>query len=134
MRSPAVAGRLATQPSTEGNGEVNSTAVPTRSRVARPTKARRLLAAVACVGVFGLAIAPAALAADSSVDTYAGNGGQVATQVQAGEGGSATVSDPGGSLPFTGFDLALAAGGGLVLLLAGRALALLVPSAKGKPS
>jgi hypothetical protein len=38
------------------------------------------------------------------------------------EGASATISSGSGNLPFTGFDLTLVIGGGLLLLLAGGAL------------
>jgi hypothetical protein len=131
MRRPVVAEILATHPPRKA-GEVNSTAVPTGPRAARPRKVKALLAALACTGVLALTLAPAAMAQSSSVDTYAGQGGNVAAQVD--PGGSASASDPGGSLPFTGFDVALAAAGALVLLLAGGALALRVPSTKGKPS
>jgi len=87
-----------------------------------------------------LALAPAAFA-QSTGTGYAGEGG-VAGQVQQGEGGVAgqTASGTngngtaaanasgggGGVLAFTGLDLALIAGGGLVLLVGGVALSRLV--------
>lgn len=82
---------------------------------------------IAVVAVLALATAPAALAQSSSVDTYGGQGGNTVAQVgdSGGSGGSGSGSgDPSatGALPFTGFDLALAAGGGLLLLGAGIAL------------
>jgi hypothetical protein len=72
-----------------------------------------------------LAIAPAAMAQDSSaLGGYAGAGGEAQTQVTA---APSAEPAPEGSLPFTGLDLALVASGGLVLILAGAALARLVP-------
>ena len=87
-----------------------------------------------------LALAPAAFA-QSTGTGYSGEGG-VAGQVQQGEGGVAgqTASGTngngtaaanasgggGGVLAFTGLDLALIAGGGLVLLVGGVALSRLV--------
>jgi hypothetical protein len=96
--------------------------------------ARRLTLGGAIVAVCGLLTAAPAMG-NSSVQTYGGNGGQVQALVQ-GTGGSSpgttagaaapSASSPGtGALPFTGTDLALAAGGALVLLSAGAALALL---------
>ena len=81
------------------------------------------LASLAAV-VSALALAPSAAAQSSSVQTYGGKGGDVQAQVGAGE--RAQVS-AGGGLPFTGLDLALMAGGGLVLLLVGASLAKFVP-------
>lgn len=79
--------------------------------------ARRLPLISIAVTIIVMAFAPAALAADSSIETYAGSGGNVQSKIQASDPGTAT--DPGGSLPFTGLDLGLAAGGGLLLLGAG---------------
>jgi hypothetical protein len=71
-----------------------------------------------------LFVAPLASAQESSLDTYGGDGADLAAQVaQGGGGGSATDTGAAGALPFTGMDVLLAAGGGFVLLLAGLALA-----------
>jgi hypothetical protein len=91
----------------------------------------------AVVGAFlPLFFSQAAFAANSSVATYAGAGGGTQAQINAGgptspgTGSSpgAGVSSPGmgpgaGALPFTGLDLVLAAGGGLLLIGAGAATA-----------
>ena len=99
-------------------------------------KGIRLIVAMSAV-VAILALAPAAFA-QSTGSGYSGEGG-VAGQVQQGEGGvagqtasgtngtngtaAANASGGGGSvLAFTGLDLALIAGGGLVLLVGGVAL------------
>jgi hypothetical protein len=91
-------------------------------------RSRFVLLTVALVAL-ALALAPAAWAQSSSVDTYGGQGGgNVAAATQS--GGDPSVdpgasADPGdsGSLPFTGMDLALAAGGGILLLGVGATLA-----------
>jgi hypothetical protein len=57
--------------------------------------------------------APIALAQQSSVDGYGGGAGGIQSDV---EGGG------GGSLPFTGLDLGLLIGGGLLLLAVGFGL------------
>jgi hypothetical protein len=119
---------------------------PAARQVARPKesekveKAIKLMVAMSAV-VAILAIAPAAFG--QSTDTgYAGEGG-VAGQVSQGEGGvagetasghanngtaasSASGAGGGSVLAFTGLDLALIAGGGLVLLAGGVALSRLV--------
>lgn len=88
---------------------------------------RRLTLICIATIVAALALAPAALA-NSSVRTYAGHGGNTQAQIQAG-GGAATdpsaTATSAGALPFTGLDLALAVGGGLVLLLGGISMAVL---------
>lgn len=73
--------------------------------------------------VTSLVVAPAAAAQSSSVETYAGQQPFVAGA--GGSGGSGSAADPSaaGSLPFTGMDVMLALGGGLVLLMLGFALA-----------
>jgi hypothetical protein len=92
-----------------------------------------ILAAVVAV----LALAPAAFA--QTADPYAGTGGGTQGQVAAGGGGTAggnaagtpsvaaepTESDSG-LLAFTGLDVALIAGGGLLLLASGVGLSRLV--------
>ena len=76
--------------------------------------------------VAALALAPAALAS-SSVETYAGGGGNTQANVQSGGPGATdpTASATTGALPFTGFDLTLAFGGALLLLAGGASLAAL---------
>jgi len=56
--------------------------------------------------------APIALAQQSSVDGYGGGAGGIQSDVEGG----------GGSLPFTGLDLGLLIGGGLLLLAVGFGL------------
>jgi hypothetical protein len=82
--------------------------------------------------IAALALAPSALA-NSSVTTYAGNGGNAQANIQSGgpgtPSGPGTSSDPSakatGALPFTGFDLTLAFGGALLLLAGGASIAAL---------
>jgi hypothetical protein len=69
---------------------------------------------VACA--LGLALCGTALA-QSSVDGYNEPGGQIQTQI-GGSGGSGSNAS-GGSLPFTGLDVALLVGAGGLLLVAG---------------
>jgi hypothetical protein len=89
------------------------------------------LAAVVAV----LALAPAAFA--QTADPYAGLGGGTQGQVAAGGGGNAgggapsvasepTEADSDGLLAFTGLDVALIAGGGLLLLACGVGLSRVV--------
>lgn len=78
--------------------------------------------------IAGLALAPAAFADNASVGTYGGQGGEVAGSVSGGEAtdqGSGQVAEASNSsaLPFTGLDLELLAGGGLLLLLGGFGMA-----------
>jgi hypothetical protein len=103
---------------------------------------RRLVILLTIVGV--LALAPSAVA-QSTPTGYGGQAGGVAGQVQqggaggeqgvAGEAGASqngngtaasNASSGNGVLPFTGLDLALIAGGGLMLLAGGVALSRLV--------
>jgi hypothetical protein len=97
---------------------------------------RRLVAIITVVGA--LALAPAAFA-QSSGTGYGGQAGGVAGATQNGSNNSgvagtktsnptaATQASTGnGVLAFTGLDLALLAGGGLVLLASGVALSRLV--------
>ena len=60
-----------------------------------------------------LILASGALAATRVPPAYLGEGGNVQSQLQAGQAGAL------GSLPFTGLDLSLIAGGGLLLLISG---------------
>jgi hypothetical protein len=78
--------------------------------------------------VLALTLAIAASAsAQSSVDAYEDQGGQIQAQIEGGGGdGSGTApvtattdSSAGGSLPFTGLDVALLFGAGGVLAAAG---------------
>lgn len=69
--------------------------------------------------VLALALAPAAMAATSSVDGYAGVGGQTQGSL---DPAARTITDNGNTLPFTGYD-ALAIGG-VGLLLAGLGVSL----------
>jgi hypothetical protein len=70
---------------------------------------------------FAFAVGVATLASAQTVDGYTNQAGQIQTAVQGGADGSGiagTTTDSGGSLPFTGLDLALLAlaGGALVML------------------
>jgi hypothetical protein len=68
---------------------------------------------VLCVVVIGaLALAAGSLAANTKPPAYRGNAGNVQQEVK----GEANTL---GSLPFTGLDLALIVGGGLLLVIAG---------------
>ncbi len=71
--------------------------------------------------VVALMAAPTAFGADSAVETYGGAGGASAAGVASGASGG-SASDPG-SLPFTGLDVGLLIGGGLMLVLIGVAMA-----------
>jgi hypothetical protein len=101
---------------------------------------RRLIAILSVVGVMALALAPAAFA-QSSGTGYGGEAGGVAGQTTQGNNGggnngvagttnhgtvASNASEGNGVLAFTGLDLALLAGGGLVLLASGVALSRLV--------
>lgn len=98
-------------------------------------KGKRMRKLKAHFGVFAviaalmLVLAPVSFGENSSVGTYGGSGGSVAGSVASGSAGSgsgATASPTASSssgLPFTGFDVALLAGGGLLLVLGGFAMA-----------
>jgi hypothetical protein len=95
--------------------------------VARNWKMKGLLGTA--VVVLALAFAPAALAQNSSQDVYGPQGNQA---LGVGTGGGpdepgTTSSSGGSSLPFTGLDVSLLAGGGLLLLLIGVGMAVAVP-------
>src|SRR6266498_677952 len=97
---------------------------------------RRLVAILTVVGA--LALAPAAFAQSSGTgyggvaggvagSTAQGNGNNNGTAGKSNEGTAATeATSSNGVLAFTGLDLALLAGGGLVLLASGVALSRLV--------
>jgi hypothetical protein len=74
---------------------------------------KKLVTVCACLLAVVAVSAPVALAQQSSVDGYGGGAGGIQSEV---EGGG------GGSLPFTGLDLGLLIGGGLVLLAVGFGL------------
>jgi hypothetical protein len=88
----------------------------------RRIKARSLIVAVV-VTVAALAVSATAYAAGSAGHTYSGAGGQVQTEVQTGANDpQGTGTETSGGLPFTGLDLTLMLGGGLVLIASGVAL------------
>jgi hypothetical protein len=89
----------------------------------------RTISCVLTVFVLMLALATTA-SAQSSVEGYEDQGGQIQAQIQGGGSGgdgsgtapvttAATDSASGGSLPFTGLDVALLFGAGGVLAAAG---------------
>jgi hypothetical protein len=82
----------------------------------------------AVVAVMALALAPVAHGQGSSVETYGGQGGNVASNVAGGGPSDASPASSSGStaLPFTGLDVAFLAGGGLLLMLAGALMASVV--------
>jgi hypothetical protein len=89
--------------------------------------ARRVSLLSLVATIFALLLAQTAFATNASVDTYGGNGGNVQSQIDPTAQSSpaqSSASSPGtGGLPFTGLDLGLAAGGAVVLLAAGAAMA-----------
>jgi len=76
---------------------------------------KRLAIIFGCLVTAVVVYAPVALAQQSSVDGYGGGAGGIQSEVESGGGA-------GGSLPFTGLDLGLLIGGGLVLLAVGFGL------------
>ena len=87
----------------------------------------------AVVAVIVLALAPVAHGQGSSVETYGGQGGNVASNVGGnGASGAASPASHSGSsaLPFTGLDVAFLGGGGLLLMLAGALMASMVGRTK----
>jgi hypothetical protein len=74
-----------------------------------------ILSAITVLALFVAMAGPAA-----AQNGYEGTSGQVQTQVQ--DTGTASANDTGGSLPFTGLDVALLAGAGLLLAGAGIAM------------
>ena len=103
----------------------------TRSVPARRANGSSLatrLAATFAVLVLALALAAPAFAQTSSQDGYTDQAGQVQGQF----GG--TGSGGGGSLPFTGLDVALFAGAGALLAAAGIGLRRLTRAPHGNPA
>lgn len=93
-----------------------------------PSKPMHRLAGVALLAlVLTLGLSPSAFAQESSRATYGGPSPQVFSGGGSGgaAGGPSASADAAddGSLPFTGLDLGLAAGGGILLLGAGVAMA-----------
>lgn len=87
--------------------------------------------------IVALVLAPAALAQQSSVETYGGQGNEVANVTEGadpgnGEGNPAGTASAGsggeGTLPFTGLDIGLLAAGGALLFGVGLVLARTVPN------
>lgn len=81
--------------------------------------------------VLVLALAPAAMAQDSSLRGYPKATGDVAAIAAGGDSSdpgdpSGTAANSSSALPFSGLDVTLLAGGGLVLLLAGVGMARMV--------
>ena len=74
-----------------------------------------LAAVVAAMLVF----ATSAFAQSSSIEGYNDQGGQVQAQIQPTGGGGNSGGGSGGSLPFTGIDLALIGGAGGLLIALG---------------
>jgi hypothetical protein len=80
-----------------------------------------------------LTVAGSAMAQSISSDPYLNSAGQVQGQLQGGGGGGDDddgTAASGSSLPFTGLDIALLAGGGFLLLGAGVAMRRLAPGAR----
>ena len=83
-------------------------------------RTKRKIGAIAAAAVAGLALSAGA-GAQAQLQAprgYQGPAGAVQQQVRAGVGESRTL----GQLPFTGLDLALGVGAGLLLVLTGGAL------------
>ncbi len=96
----------------------------------------RLTVVVVAVVALASVYAPGAFAQNSSLGGYLGNGGATQANLSSGGGGSngsepaaqtASANTSSGSLPFTGLDIGLAIGGGLLLLGAGAAITVLGP-------
>ncbi len=87
------------------------------------TVKRQSLIVTLLVTVAALAVSSAAYAG-SAQSTYGGSGGNTQTDVQGGASDprGASANTTGGGLPFTGLDLTLMLGGGLVLIASGVTL------------
>lgn len=91
----------------------------------RQVRARSLIVAL-IVTVAAIAASPAAYAG-SAQETYGGGGGNVQTDVQGGANDPrGSAADTAGGLPFTGLDLTLMLGGGLILVASGVGLSRLM--------
>ena len=90
--------------------------------------------------VAAMALAPAAFAQSSSVEVYGGQGGEAVGALNNNDptnpgttsnpgttAGGGASADAGGALPFTGLDVGLLIGGGLLLIAVGAGLARLRP-------
>jgi hypothetical protein len=90
----------------------------------------RLSVAALAVTLVALAFASVSFAQNSSVDTYGGSGGNIQSGISdprdPGDPGASASADPG-SLPFTGFDVGIALGAGLILLATGALIARVTP-------
>lgn len=75
-----------------------------------------------------LAGAPVAVAQNSAADTYGGLGGTPVGDVTPEDGNDAATAEAAsdGALPFTGYEIGLALGSAVVLVMAGLALSRLV--------
>jgi hypothetical protein len=73
--------------------------------------------------VAALAVAPAAFAQETSLRGYVGQGGNTLAQVSQGGQPPAAEASADGTLAFTGLDIGLMAGGGLLLLGVGATMA-----------
>lgn len=91
------------------------------------TKLRISLSVFAFAGAMILGTGTA-LAQESSVETYGGAGGDAVIPVE--EGADPATADATGALPFSGLDIGLALGGGLLLLATGMAVSRLVTPAR----
>ncbi|MFN8164561.1 MAG: hypothetical protein U0R26_12205, partial [Solirubrobacterales bacterium] len=98
-----------------------------RKTVVRKTRLGMIL--VLALGTLALALAPAAMAQSSSVDGYGGQGDQLAGIAAGTDPGTAAgaASDSSSTLPFTGLDVSLLIGGGLLLLGIGIVMTRMVP-------
>lgn len=83
---------------------------------------KRLAGFTALTLALALAISPVAIAQDSAVGTYEGDGGPTIEVANLGGAGASADAVDDGSLPFTGMDVGMALGGALLLLGTGLAL------------
>ena len=88
----------------------------------------KIIFSVVAVLALMLALSTAAYGQSSSLEGYNDQGGRIQAQVDQGGGGGgggadtspvSTTTDEGGSLPFTGLDVALLAAAGALLAAAG---------------